>query len=210
MLGGTALGTGENWECHPWEARLGAGQAGLGIAWSGKHSSFQSAAGPALGREGEAARSLHRHPRRRCAGFFIWKGWEKNNKGGRKVRQGRRKCLLSAGLGTPQAPRPHRCRPPGGVWEPGCSLAALRALFPPPPPAKIGTICSAGAGRRGGSGGALARAAGHGQRGAAWLGHSRLCPPCAAHGQGEPRGARGRFLPAEEPISMCLPEHPTS
>lgn len=71
MLGGTALGTGENRECHPWEARLGAGQAGLGIAWSGKHSSFQSAAGPALGREGEAARSLHRHPRRRCAGSFI-------------------------------------------------------------------------------------------------------------------------------------------
>lgn len=81
------------------------------------------------------------------------------------MRQGRRKCLLSTGLGTPRAPRPHRCHPPprGCVWEPGCSLAALRALFPPPPPAKIGTICSAGAAEERGERGALAGPAGHGQ-----------------------------------------------
>lgn len=93
------------------QARGRAGRAGHGVRW--ETFQLQSAAGPAPGREGEAARPLHRHPRRRCAGFFIWKGGKNQQR--REISEaGQAQVPAQHGAGhATGAPSPQMSLPPG-------------------------------------------------------------------------------------------------
>lgn len=98
------------------------------------------------------------------------------------MRQGRRKCLLSTGLGTPQAPRPHRCHPSGprlgARLQPRSAPGFVSSTSP----------CENRHHLFGGAGGAespgRARWARAGLGWAAGLGPCPLCPPRKAHTHG--------------------------